>query len=492
MSLMLLSFCCMITQTRATLFTNTYIVDSVGDYGTQSSLALDSMGNPHISYTSSNMTYTYLMYAEWIGSEFRITMVDKNGGANPSIAMDSEDNPHICYTFSNITGCYLMYASLASSEWNIQTVEFENNSSELSDPSLRIDSNGIPHIAYVGPAETLKHAFWAGSNWNVETIDPWTEQVADPSLALDFEGRPWISYCDPVIGLKCASWTGSGWNKMIVDSDQGVGRESSVALDAYGNPHISYDDDSRGRLKYASRIGSTWNIQIVDQNKRVSFYSSLALDSSGNPHISYDDNTNGNLIYARWTGSIWNLQIVDQIKFAPGDIEVTWGFPTTLALDVTGTAHISYCGNPIHDLKYASVSDLSSFSVTFKVVGVDNFGDKVLEVDSTALNLADLPKSFVWQAGANHSFAFVSVINLESGEKLSWASTSGLSTSQSGYLTISSGGSIQASYEISTSKPNTTVPSIEYVILPTIVAVAVVLALLLVFKARRKRLYSTL
>ena len=461
LSLIVFYSICFVTPTRASLFIDSQIVDSVGDFGTQSSLALDSKGNPHISYDDN--ASGNLMYASWISSKFNIQILDTDGAANPSIALDSNDNPHICYTRANVTGSYLMYAKWTSSGWSTKTLDSAQDTGGISDPSLNLDTNGFPHIGYVSPADTLKYAVWTGSAWNIETIDPWTEQVADPSLALGYEGKPWISYFDPAIGLKCARWTGSGWNKMIVDANKEVGKESSIALDSRGYPHISYDDESLGNLKYASWTGSEWKIQIVDRNKRASFHSSLALDSHGYPHISYDDNTNGNLIYASWTGSMWNFQIVDQIKGAPGDLDVIWGFPTSLAFDSMGNAHISYCGYTKHDLKYASISDSRSFLITFNLEGVDYFDGKVLEVDSVELMFSDLPKSFVWQAGSSHSFMFVSVLDLSSGGKLFWRSTSGLTTSQSDVLKVSGEGIVSASYDTSPSNPNISDSNLLYI-----------------------------
>jgi hypothetical protein len=487
-SAVFLSLSCTISQTSGSSFTSIQIVDSVGDYGTQSFLALDSKGNPHISYTYSNMANTYLMYASWTGSKFNIQTVDTNGGAKPSIALDSDDNPHICYTYSNLTDAYLMYASWTGSRWDKQTVQFAQNSSGLFDPSLELDaSRAIPHIGYVSPAGNLEYASWTGSTWSIETVDPVTEQVADPSLALDSDGKPCLSYFDPAVGLKCARWSGSTWNIMIVDSAKDVGKESSLAIDSYGNPHISYDDDPNGNLKYASWTGSTWDIQIVDRNKHISLHSSLALDSRGNPHLSYEDSANGNLMYASWTGSMWNLQIVDQIKVAPGDLGV-WGFPTSVALDATGTAHISYCGHTRHDLKYASVSDSPSFLVTFNLVGVYDFDGKVLEVDSVDYRLNDLPKSFVWRESSNHSYTFASELNLSSGDKLLWSSTSGLSTAQSAILTVSKEGTVLANYEISTANSDTSTFPLKYV-LGSVVAGLVVFAVLVIIVMSKRRLH---
>lgn len=489
-ALLLLILCSEISQTNAVPFTNIHIVAPVGDFGTKSSLALDSGGNPHISYAHINTTGSSLMYATWADSKFNLQVVDANGGLNSSLALDSSQAPHISYICENATGTYLLYNSKTSSDWNPKVVKFAQNGSGLSNPSLKLDSIGNPHIGYIGPDNNLEYATWAGSEWNIETIDPVASPVADPSLALDSEGKPFISYYDPAVGLKCAAWTGATWSIMVVEADRNVGRESSLAIDSWDKPHVSYDDDSNGNLKYARWTGSAWNIKIVDRNKHVgSLHSSLALDSLGNPHISYEDNAVGNLMHASWNVSAWNLQIVDSIRLAPGDLGV-WGFPTSLALDEAGTVHISYMGYNRHDLKYAIISDFPSFLVTFEQTGLEDSEGKVLEVDSVDYTVDDLPKLFVWRAGSNHSFNFVPTVSLSSGDKLDWFSTSGLSTSQSDVLTVTGAGIVSAHFDVADSNsgtPGSTSQNnyLNYVV--GLVAVAMAMTVALFFFVKRKK-----
>ena len=86
-------------------------VDSTGDVGELTSMALDSNGYPHISY--SDITKRYLKYAKWTGSAWSNETVDSDGnvGGGSSIALDSNGHPHISYY--DITNHDIKYA-----KWN--------------------------------------------------------------------------------------------------------------------------------------------------------------------------------------------------------------------------------------------------------------------------------------------------------------------------------------------------------------------------------------
>ena len=72
-------------------------VDSEGDVGVYTSIALDSNNYPHISY--SDNTNSNLKYAKWNGTSWNVQTVDSAGnvGWHTSIALDNNNYPHISY-----------------------------------------------------------------------------------------------------------------------------------------------------------------------------------------------------------------------------------------------------------------------------------------------------------------------------------------------------------------------------------------------------------
>lgn len=330
------------------------IIDSLGNTGTYSSLALDSEGNPHISYCEGNI---FLKYAYCDGTTWHVETVDHDGwpGLYTSIAIDQNDNPCISY-YANYDS-ELRYAAWNGSAWNIQVVDSEGGSFT----SLAIDAKGNPHISYFdGVKSELKYATWNGSSWCIQTVDSEWRVGECTSIALDSDGNPHISYYDiQQSNLKYASWTSSGWHIQIVEWKGNVGWSTSLEIDSNDKPHISYLDGSKKVLKYAVLNNHVWDIQVVDSIGAANYqtwrnFTSLALDSNEYPRISYFDGENSILKYAFWNGSSWLIQIVDST------FNVGWF--SSLALDSANRAHISYYDASNRDLRYICSQNATGFS----------------------------------------------------------------------------------------------------------------------------------
>lgn len=280
--------------------------------------------------------------------------------------------------------------SAAATGWSIQTVDYATQQGgdldELGlDTSLGFDIYDNPHISYYDEGSgDLKYATWeqyagGAGHWLIQRVDTVGKVGKDTSI--DASGTISISYYDETKGdLKFASKSPGGtWTTEVVDNGGGskksnatdVGEDTSLEIDASGKAHISYYDDTNGRLKYASFVGDgqgncggsakRWKCEVIDsggvgEKHGVGKYTSLALDASGNAHISYYDADNGDLKYAHQVNSggncgsgKWQCETIDTGN--GNDV----GEHTSIAL-LGGLPQIAYEDETLGDLKYACLS----------------------------------------------------------------------------------------------------------------------------------------
>jgi PKD repeat protein len=316
-------------------------LDSTGDVGLSTSIALDSNGLPHISYgdyTNNSLKYTYYNASSWI-----VQTVDSgnDAGWDTSIALDSNNRPHISYL--DETTKDLKYAYYNDTLWDIAIVDHQGTVGSYT--SIALDSQDRAHITYCDYNNyDLKYASFNSSSWDIVTIDSAGAVGQYSSLAFNMVDCPNISYWDQTNGsLKYAYYNGLTWSIMIVDGSEAVGQYSSLALDSYDRPHISYWDYGNNDLKYSSYNGSSWDIATIDSDGDVGSFSSLILDSSNRAHISYYNFWEGDLKYAYYDGTQWITTVLDPDG---------GGYYTSMAIDSTNRLHISYLDVFNLDLKY--------------------------------------------------------------------------------------------------------------------------------------------
>jgi hypothetical protein len=170
------------------------VTEKVDSYraGPGSSIALESTYPhiiPHISYHGNgNLKHAWLSNTTWLSET-----VD-SVGSYTSLALDSHGQPHISYC--DDTNCDLKYAWLSGTTWLSMTVDSEGTVGRWS-TSLALDSSDNPHISYFD--ETNGHLKWARSNgtvWIIQTVDDEGNVGRWSSLALDQIDCPHISYAD--------------------------------------------------------------------------------------------------------------------------------------------------------------------------------------------------------------------------------------------------------------------------------------------------------
>jgi hypothetical protein len=296
-----------------------FTIDSDGEVGWYTSIAIGDNGNPVISYfdfTNEALKVAACTTAGCSGTP-TITTVDSDGnvGRFTSIAIGDNGNPVISYT--DWINDDLKVAACTTTDClgtpTITTVDSDGNVGYFT--SIAIGDNGYPIISYYDAInDDLKVAACTTTDCSgtatITTIDS-TDNVGDfTSIAIGDSGYPVISYYDASNDdLKVAACTTTDCSGTptitTVDSDGDVGHDTSIAIGSNGYPVISYWDGTNGNLKVAActttDCTNTPTITTVDSTDSVGDETSIAIGDNGYPVISYYDATNDDLKVAACT-----------------------------------------------------------------------------------------------------------------------------------------------------------------------------------------------
>ncbi len=290
--------------------TNWYIGTIAESCGLWLSLKLDQNGQPKISNTSyagylfGKLLYSYLQNDTWCHIIIDTLQTCKYS----SLALDSMENPCISY----LSGEWqfgetlkVKYAHLNDSIWDFQLVDtcppYVGGSFEFKTTGIALDDTHKPHIAYgYDGADHVSDVGFAGARyayfdyfWNVENIHYnsgfWINfRFEKICLKLDRLGRPHIvlSFSGQNLFVFYKYWLPvSGWQSIRLPDS--LATTASFDIDSLNQIHIAYISDNK--LMYAIWDGNTWTFDTITTGN-FSGDVSLKLDQDDNPHICFFTN----------------------------------------------------------------------------------------------------------------------------------------------------------------------------------------------------------
>lgn len=294
---------------------------------------------PRISFynDSANNGLGELQYMYKNGTKWYIENVTTkpSGGRWNSLALDSNGNPRISYydIYAGPVQGSLRYAERTSAgNWLITIVD-----GNMIDPvnvgiwnSIAMDSKGNPHISYNsnlgGGGGSLKYAYYNGTSWVITTISNLKSSCS--KLILTKSNSPLIVYEDVTTGnFKYAYHEGTKWIINNIDTVDGVGQWISLTLNAKGIPYVCYST-ANSKIKYAYLIPFTVN---ATAGGTFNTTKSVIIKSTPGTTVYYTkDGTDPRTskTKTKYTGPI-SINSTTSLKFAAVDSALNWSSITT-------------------------------------------------------------------------------------------------------------------------------------------------------------------
>lgn len=162
-----------------------------------SSIVVDSNGTCYIAYQAQTSTLKYVTGS--LNSWATPVTLDSGGVvSDTSIALDSSNNVHISYYLGGLTT--IKYATNSGGSWSVRELTDSYSGTKGKHTSIAIDSNDNIHISYYKESSTysaLKIVQNINGTWSDHTIDEDGDDDGTgkySSIAIDSRGRLHISY----------------------------------------------------------------------------------------------------------------------------------------------------------------------------------------------------------------------------------------------------------------------------------------------------------
>lgn len=209
-------------------------------------IAVSTSGIVHVLYEVCPVSACELRYAYRDGAGWHIEVLDPGHVLSwKSLAIDTLGRPHVAYCDSPEQLRYAVRGTQGG--WTFQ----DPGPQACGGLSMTLDTLDRPHFAFSTSAEHLGYYLLDNGNWLYEDADPDAPTGWDTSIATDGDNRPHIAYFqvvnranfnDPTRGhIQYATKSPAGWIRQTPDPEGWNGQGNKrIRVDGDGIPHIVY------------------------------------------------------------------------------------------------------------------------------------------------------------------------------------------------------------------------------------------------------------
>lgn len=322
------------------------------------SLAGDKLGGiylantQHVLVPGNNNTYK-VSVRYWDGQSWeQVGQPGFSVGAagDMKIVMAPDSVPYVVYRDVGLGGKVIV-KYLNNNNW----IDLGNpvSSGDAKFPSIAIDDNGIPYIAYLDSVNSLSGAYrlkvkkWNGSVWQSLTDTTTTmvkTEINKFKFSVSGDGVPYlfVEYSATLgLGCKVFKYLGSTWNSL----------GSPCPWNSVGNFDITIDNNNVAYIGYSGFVfgpqglfikkynGTNWvNVDTAVTTGHVYSFQ-LSIDSSNIPYVIYKPETGpppalaNAAVVSRFVNATWEIV---------GSPVAAGEFPPALAFDANNVPYIMY------------------------------------------------------------------------------------------------------------------------------------------------------
>jgi len=224
--------------------------------GSETSIATDSQGFPHVAFKVSSLPssvyYAAKTNGSWTLSRIETNGVSTTGNPGISIAMDTNGNPHVSWLNDDLSYSRLMYATKSGASWVKETIGSAGPCGQLL-----LKPDNTPMAAYFNRHDSpwqLVVAVRSNGVWQRQAVEANSGtnylDVIYLGVALDKSLNPHLAYCN--------NWGGGAMHRLKYTCQTGD-RDSDGLLDQdevyiYGTDPDDPDTDGDG-LSDGAEVG---------------------------------------------------------------------------------------------------------------------------------------------------------------------------------------------------------------------------------------------